>query len=90
MKAEDNIHADEPVVGSRGSPEETPSTGRDRRVERTPVERLDPGTETIPSGLYAMRQEMPRSGRKGWNGQSTGCKGKKPPMNTRLRRVVAR
>ncbi|KXA98018.1 hypothetical protein AKJ39_02655 [candidate division MSBL1 archaeon SCGC-AAA259J03] len=41
--------AGEPVGGSRGSPEETPSTGRDRRVEKIPVERPDPGTETIPA-----------------------------------------
>ncbi len=48
------FYVDEPVAGSRGAPEETPPIGWDRRVEKTPAERSDPGTETIPSSLNAM------------------------------------
>ncbi len=61
---------------SRGTPEETPPIRRDRRAEKAPAEKLDPGTETDPPSSKAMtRKRRDRTGQ-GWNGQSTGCKGK--------------
>lgn len=39
------------MSGSRGAPEETPFIKRERRVEMTPAEKSDPGTETTPVSL---------------------------------------
>lgn len=62
------------VTGEK--PEETPPIRWGRRSEMDPAERPDPGTETISFSLNAMMRETLRSGWKGRNDQSAGCKGK--------------